>query len=222
MKVVIFGASGGVGKHVVEQALRSGLLARAVYRTASTGSLVPAQPNLEVKYLENFFDSQALAEVIDGVDAVISCLGPRRKNPRNPWSKVTSPLDLMECFSKALIQAMTNTGMPKRLAVVSAAGVGPSAPLMHPVLRFVFGHSNVGLGYRDLARMEEQIEQSSLDWIIVRPVTLTTGPLTSKVKLCSRYGLTNSISRADVAAFLLQRLEAPSNMDSRTPMICTR
>ena len=128
----------------------------------------------------------------------------------------------MECFSRALIEAMTSIGMPKRFVVVSAAGVGTSAPLMHPVLRFVFSHSNVGLAYRDLARMEEEIERSKLDWTIVRPVTLTTGRLKGEVKFCSRFGLSNSISRADVAAFLLRCLEEPATVSSRTPMICGR
>jgi putative NADH-flavin reductase len=219
MKVVVFGASGGVGNHVVQQALEKGYAVRGVYRSSSTPSL---EPNLEVAYVSDFFDRQALAEVIAGADAVISCLGSRRKNPKNPWSKVTSPLDLMERFSRNLIEAMTALAMPKRLAIVSAAGVGTSAPLVHPVLRFVFDHSTLGLEYKDLARMEDQVERSNLDWTIVRPVTLTTGQLTNKVKICSHYGLTDSISRADVASFLLRWLKEPTSSTSRTPMICTK
>jgi uncharacterized protein YbjT (DUF2867 family) len=90
------------------------------------------------------------------------------------------------------------------------------------VLRFVFDHSTVGLEYKDLARMEDQVERSNLDWTIVRPVTLTTGQLTNKVKICSHYGLIDSISRADVASFLLRCLEEPTSSTSRTPMICTK
>jgi hypothetical protein len=120
------------------------------------------------------------------------------------------------------MEAMTALAMPKRLAIVSAAGVGTSAPLVHPVLRFVFDHSTVGLEYKDLARMEDQVERSNLDWTIVRPVTLKTGQLTNKVKICSQYGLTDSISRADVASFLLRCLEETTSSTSRTPMICTK
>jgi hypothetical protein len=56
----------------------------------------------------------------------------------------------------------------------------------------------------------------------VRPVTLTTGRLTNKAKICSRYGLTDSISRADVASFLLRCLEEPTSSTSRTLMISTK
>ena len=219
MKVVVFGASGGVGNHVVQQALEKGYAVRGVYRSFSTPRL---EPNLEAAYVSDFFDRQALAEVIAGADAVISCLGSRRKNPKNPWSRVTSPSDLMERFSRSLIEAMKALTMPKRLTIVSAAGVGTSAPLVHPVLRFVFDHSTLRLEYEDLTRMEDQVERSNLDWTIVRPVTLTTGQLTNKVKTCSYYGLTDSISRADVASFLLRCLEEPSSSTSRTPMICTK
>jgi putative NADH-flavin reductase len=218
MKAVVFGASGGVGYHVVQQALKKDHAVRGVYRSSSIPRL---EPNLEVAYVGDFFDRRALAEIIAGADAVISCLGARRKSPKNPWAKVTSPLDLMERFSRSLIEAMTAPAMPKRLVIVSAAGVGPSAPLVHPVLRFVFNHSTVGLEYKDLAKMEDQIERSKLDWTIVRPVTLTTGQLTNTVKLCGRYGLTDSISRADVASFLLRCLEESTSSTSRTPMIRT-
>ncbi len=216
MKVVVFGASGGVGRQVVQQALEEGYAVRGVYRSSSS---FPSRPNLEIAYVNDIFDRLAIAEIVAGRDAVISCLGARRENSRNPWSKVTSPLNLMERFSKGLIQAMTPLAKPKRVVIVSAAGVGSSAHLVHPVLRFVFKHSTVGLEYKDLARMEDQVERSSLDWTIVRPVTLTTGRLTNKVKICSRYGLTDSISRADVASFMLRCLKEPTTSTLRTQMI---
>lgn len=220
MKLVVFGASGGIGHHVVQQALEKGYEVRGVYRSSSILRLRPN--NLGVAYVRDFFDPLALAEVIAGGDAVISCLGARRHNPQNPWSKVISPLDLMERFSCGLIQAMTALTMPKRLAIISAAGVGSSAPLVHPVLRFVFEHSSVGLEYKDLTRMEDQVERSGLEWTIVRPVTLTNGQLAKKVNVCSRYGLMDSISRADVANFLLRCLEVPTISTSQKLMICTR
>jgi len=218
MRVVVFGASGGVGRHVVQHALEKGDVVRGVYRSSSTPC---SEPNLEVAYLSDFFDTQALAEVIAGSDAVVSCLGLRRENQKNPWSRVISPLNFMERFSMGLVEAMTTLAMPKRLVIVSAAGVGSSAALMHPLLRFVFNHSTVGLEYKDLARMEDEVERSNLDWTIIRPVTLTTGQLTNKVKICNHYGLTDSISRADVASFLVRRLEEPISNTSRTLMICT-
>ena len=218
MRVVVFGASGGVGQHVVQQALEKDYAVRGVYRSSTSAC---PEPNFEVAYVSDFFNHLALSEVIAGTDAVISCVGARRENQKNPWSKVTSPLDLMERFSGSLIQAMTALAMPKRLAIVSAAGVGSSAPLMHPVLRFVFEHSSINLEYKDLARMEEQVGRSNLEWSIIRPVTLTTGRLTNKAIICSRYGLTDSISRADVASFLLRCLEEPTSSTSRALMIST-
>jgi uncharacterized protein YbjT (DUF2867 family) len=70
--------------------------------------------------------------------------------------------------------------------------------------------------------MEDQVERSGLEWTIVRPVTLTNGQLAKKVNVCSRYGLMDSISRADVANFLLRCLEVPTISTSQKLMICTR
>jgi len=172
--------------------------------------------------LSDFSDVASLSRLISGMDAVVSCLGPKRENPQNPWSKPTTPLDFMERFSAALIQAMTADGMPKRLIVISAAGVGSSEPVMHPLLRFVFQHSNVGLSYKDLAAMEANIQRSELDWCIVRPVTLTTGPLTGLERPCDRYKLTSSISRADVAHFILSWIGQPNGTPRQAPMICSK
>ncbi len=150
---------------------------------------------------------------------VVSCVGPRRRIPRNPWSEVISPLDLMEKFSSGLIEAMTEKSI-KRIIVVSAAGVGSSFSAMHPFIRLVFGHSNIGLGYLDLGKMEENLEKSSLDWTAVRPVTLTPGRLTGNERICDRFGLTSLISRSDVAHFLLKCVESPDSIPTRSPMIC--
>ncbi len=221
MKTVIFGASGGVGSHLVRQPL--GIWERVTQSGEWIAALpsLPPRRILKSSMLPTSLIPGSLAKAIDSADAVISCLGARRKIPNNPWSKVTSPSDLMERFSRSLIEAMTAPGVPKRLLIVSAAGVGTSAPLIHPALRFLFDHSSVGIEYKDLAKMEHQVERSNLDWTIVRPVTLTKGKLTNKVKQCSRYGLTDSISRADVAGFLLRCLEESASNTSRTPIICT-
>ena len=62
---------------------------------------------------------------------------------------------------------------------------------------------------RDKVRQEAVIRASSLDWTIVRPGALTNGPRRSRYRQGSQVGhwlRTVRISRADVAAFMLDQL----------------
>lgn len=113
---------------------------------------------------------------------------------------------------------MQNAGV-RQLAVISAGGVCESfAQLTWPVRKLVTT-GNVAIAYRDLAKMEEVVERSELDYLIVRPVTLMSGGLTGRAKRVERYGLFSIIRRADVAAWMLDTLERGTDARRTTAMI---
>ena len=156
----------------------------------------------------------ALARVFAGHDAVISCLGIRRRHPRNPWSRMLSPPDLTSRAATAIVAAMQVSGIDLVLAI-SAAGVGDSRPRMSRWLRWLFDHSQIGVAYRDLELAEHIFAASSFDWTCVRPVTLS--PRRAKpVREVPFFGLTAMIPRESVAIWMLDQL-AGSTL--RTPMI---
>ena len=72
--------------------------------------------------------------------------------------------------------------------------------------------------YAGLERTEDVLRESALDWVAVRPTTLTQGPREDRVVVTARYRAWDRIAREDVAAFLLRQLEAPT-LAHRTPMI---
>jgi uncharacterized protein YbjT (DUF2867 family) len=78
--------------------------------------------------------------------------------------------------------------------------------LTYPILRSAFGEI-----YADLARMEDLLRDSDLDWTAVRPPRLTDKPLTGTYRTAYgqnvRHGL--FISRADVAHYMLRALGEP-------------
>ncbi|WP_395695172.1 NAD(P)H-binding protein [Piscinibacter sp.] len=61
---------------------------------------------------------------------------------------------------------------------------------------------------RDKELQEAVVRESGLDWTIVRPVKMTNGPRTGRVRVGStvRWGLGSMVSRADVAAVVLATL----------------
>jgi uncharacterized protein YbjT (DUF2867 family) len=68
--------------------------------------------------------------------------------------------------------------------------------------------------YADLARMEEALRDSTVDWTAVRPPRLTDKPMTGTYRTAYgrnvRRGLT--IARADVAHLMLSLLDRPESI----------
>ena len=60
--------------------------------------------------------------------------------------------------------------------------------------------------YADLARMEDVLRESSVDWTIVRPPRLTDGPVTRHYRIAFDQNVRRGlfVSRADVAHFMLR------------------
>src|SRR5687768_12801348 len=103
MKVAIFGASGGVGRLLLDGALRRGNEVRAVYREAVTQA---RSAHLEIVSGSDISEPDLIRRAIDGCDVVFSSVGLRRLNPANPWSPLVSPPDLTSRFAGALLRVV--------------------------------------------------------------------------------------------------------------------
>ncbi len=211
MNLLVLGASGGCGIEVVSQAVTRGHNVTAVVRE-TTFFEAPE----EVKVIRgSVLSEQLLEEVIDGKDAVISCLGLNRKNKLNPWSEIISPKNLTSEAVGLLINLMKQD---KSLAVISAAGVAESFARTNPLLKFLIRRSSLGPAYSDLEKMEKALKGSSLNWYAIRPVTLTDFKI-KEVKTADSYSLFSMISRPSVAKYLLDIIEGVEQPDTRTPII---
>lgn len=215
MKLTILGASGGVGRELVTQAVERGHAVRAVVRRPTA---FPA--GVETSVVEDVTDVKQIAPLIADAQVVLSALGLRRRHASNPWSRIVSPIDLTSRFAAALVEAIREKGISPRVIVVSAAGVGESRPRMSGLLRWMFDHSNVGVAYADLDRMENVLRESPLDWIAARPVTLNHRQRSGKVREVEYYGATAQVSRADVAWWMLEQAQK-NRIATRTPMIAS-
>jgi hypothetical protein len=153
-------------------------------------------------------------DVVPEHDVVMSGLGMRY---RHPWASRQSPDDFVSRATAHIVAAMQTAGM-SRISVISASGVGDSRPELNYVMRFLLATSNVGVAYADLERAEEILRASGLEWQAVRPTTLTHRPATGRVRMTTRYPVTATTPRADVAAFMLAELEKP-RFSTTTPQI---
>lgn len=210
MKILVLGASGGVGKWLVRLACEDGHAVTALTRRADG-----IDPRAKIA-VEDVLRPGVLDELVQGQDAVVSALGLKRVSPANPWSRLISPPDFASRTATLLVRAMQQHGV-KRVVAVSAAGVGESAPTMNFLMKFMVATSKVGVAYRDLAVMERIYAASGLDWCCPRPTRLTKGPVTQKVRQTDRFTMTGAISRGDVAWWMLQQAGRP--IAERAPMI---
>ncbi|MGY0062138.1 NAD(P)-dependent oxidoreductase [Streptomyces sp. LZ34] len=208
MKLTVFGATGRIGRQVVQQALDSGHEVTAVVRDPARLP-VPAHPRLQVVTVPSLTHHEPLLPAVTGRDAVISAVGPTS----NAQAKTTH---IAGTALRAITAAMDRTGV-RRLSAVSAAPVGPVAegegPLtravVFPLLRRVLRDT-----YADLAAMEEAISASGTEWTVVRPPKLTDKPRTGAYRRVVGGNVPGgmTISRADVADALLTCLDDPATV----------
>jgi putative NADH-flavin reductase len=208
MKITVFGATGGVGGHVVRQALDAGHQVAAVVRDAAGFDL--EHPSLTVLTVPDLASWTAL----DPCDAVLSGIGPRGRKDGPVASTAT----------RGILRAMAAADV-RRIVVVSAAPVGPPPsdetflnrrvllPFIGTVLREV---------YADLTAMEEELRSSGVEWTAVRPPKLTDKPVTGEYRQVigssPRGGY--SISRADTAHAMLAALADPATIRQPVGVAC--
>jgi uncharacterized protein YbjT (DUF2867 family) len=223
MKITVFGASGGIGSHVVDLALERGHQVRAVYRAAPQP---PPAGQAEILVSPDIFDPGFAGQAIRGADVIVTALGPDFAERHNPRTTMISPPDLHQRLARTLIAAMKDPGAPIRLISVSTGSMGPGDAAMGagPRLLFRFFRTvvtpNLGRVGRDLQAMENELAASGLDWYALRPVKLTDGPLTGHVQAGARFAM-KTISRADVAWYILGLAEDPRPGQQHTPFITT-
>ncbi len=211
MKVVIFGASKGIGLETVRRALEAGYQVRAFARTATT--IPDEHPNLE-KMDGDARDPQAVCAAIGPDDVVIQALGISL-SPRN----VISPVTLFSDATRVLVDAMNEVGA-RRLICVTGFGAGDSAG-RGGFLYQAFGRQGLlKRAYDDKDIQEWIIRRSGLDWTIARPGILTDGPHTGRYQVLTdaREWRLGKISRANVADFLVQQIGSDAHI-CETPVL---
>ncbi|RIV21578.1 NAD-dependent epimerase/dehydratase family protein [Fibrisoma montanum] len=197
MRVFLFGATGPTGQlllqKLVEKKYDVTVLARrpeAVQPTRASVTVVPG----DVMRPETF--SKHLA----GADIVISALGT---------GKSLAKTTLFSDGGRMILETMRQTGVQKLIAITSG-GVQDDDPtiLKSWFYRFI-GRWLLRNLYDDMRRFEQQLDSTTdINWVCVRPTTLTNGPATGRYRVSVPYSPEggSQISRADVADFIIQQI----------------
>jgi len=200
MRVVVFGASGGIGRQLVEQGVAAGHDVVAVKRASSAVTFAD-RPNLEVVEADVMQPAE-VEPIVRGADAVLSAVGPRDGS---------TPTTVCRDSAASILTAMDASGV-KRFEAVSGSGpysdgCGVVMRAVKPLARRFLRHT-----FDDMVAMDDELAHSDVEWTSVRPPRLTDKPGTGHYRVSRdrdfRFGVT--VARADVAHFMLAIIDDPA------------
>lgn len=200
--VLVIGASSGIGSLVVRQALAAGYRVRGMARSGSKRRV----RNDRYEYVRGDARNDSdLARALEDVTVVVQTLGVP-----SSIKMLTEPVTLFSQSTRALLRQMKRAEVP-RLISVTGFGAGTSRANISCWQRIPF-EIVLGNAYADKSVQERLIQDSGLDWLIVRPGILTWGERTGRYRVLIepqkwRNGV---ISRADVADFIVSQISVGS------------
>jgi uncharacterized protein YbjT (DUF2867 family) len=210
-KLLVIGASRGIGLETVKAALRAGHSVRALARSGANTAI--QNTGLE-KVSGDALDRDAVRKALEDVDVVIQTLGVDFS-----LQAIFERTNLFSQSTRILVDAMQAAGV-QRLIAVTGLGAGDSrwhGGFLYDAVAFPLLLKRV---YDDKDVQEWIIRSSGLEWTIVRPGLLTDRPATGQYRVLTkpkdwRFGV---INRADVADFLVRQIDDRALIGS-TPLL---
>jgi putative NADH-flavin reductase len=195
MKLLVIGASRGIGFNVLQQALQAGHEVTAVVRDPKR---LPIRHERLKVVKGDILEKNVIEGAVNGQDAVCVTIGikPTRK-----------PVSVFSEGTKNVVEAMKKTSC-KRLICVTGIGAGDSRNHGGFFYDKIIYRLLLKRIYEDKDRQETIVRESGLDWVIVRPGFLTNGIHTGKYRILTELDgvKAGKISRADVADFILREV----------------
>jgi putative NADH-flavin reductase len=200
-RLLVLGATGGTGQHVVAEALRRGFVVTALVRDPARLSIESDQ--LHVQRGSVTGDEAPLASAMRGQDAVISALGVGKSFKSGGVIGQAIP---------RIIRSMQAAGV-RRLVFTSAFGVGETRRDV-PLIPRLFMRTLLRDVYRDKEAGDAELRGSLLDWTIVYPAGLVDRPAGGQYRVGERLALRGfpTIARSDLANFLLDQVDDTTYM----------
>jgi len=197
-RILVVGATGGTGRQLVEQGLARGYAVTALARNPA--ALQIDHPQLTV-IQGDVLDYGSVETAMLGQQAVVCALGHKR---------FFYPTRILSAGTSNILRAMEAQQVP-RLICETSLGIGDSAGRMGLYYTLFTIPVILPFYFWDKTRQERVIAASSVDWVIIRPGALKNAAKRDGLRHGRGVGnflSTVSISRADVADFMLEQLES--------------
>jgi len=195
MRLLVFGATGRVGRSVVELALAAGHDVTAFVRTPA--KLNRSHERIHIEQGDALDAAAVRAAMNTRFDAVIGALG----------ADPAKPSTVVQDSTRVIAEAMRATGQTRYLGV-GALGLLPANWLGRMFVRLI-GVTPLRHGLRDHTAALEILRGSGLTWTLAAPPLITDAAPRGHYKVVAEFrGGLSSIAALDLADFLLRELEA--------------
>lgn len=206
MRLLVFGASGATGRHLVRLALSQGHGVTAFVRDPAR---LPAMDERLDRVVGDVMQPASVEAAFDHHDAVLCALGTMPEAGADR-SRRQPAVPVCSVGTRHILDAMAKHAC-RRIVVESSISVGESRHTGRLGAARVV-RALLGKVMEDKELQESAVRASSADWTIVRPAKLTDGPARGRFQAGEdlRWNLFSRIPRADVAAFMLAALVDPA------------
>ncbi len=195
MRLLVVGGTGGLGRLAVAEAVSRGHEVSALVRDPAGADL----PELVVMVRGDVLDPVSLAPAVEGQEAVVCALGTPR--PRQASS-------LLEDGTRNLVAAMKRASVP-RLVCVTLLGTADSKHNASFLYRHVILRALAPM-VPDKENQERVVQDSGLDWVLIRPPRFTGGQgRPSRILRAGDKGRAGHVSRQQLARVLIDAAERP-------------
>ena len=201
MKIMVFGASGTIGRDVVDELVSRGHEVTAVTRTAPGAGRAPSRVR---EHVGDVTDAEAVAALSAGQDAIVSAVGPRMIAGEDP--------EVVRAAARALVAGARSAGVG-RLVVVGGAGGLEVADGVRLIDSPQFPDVGRPIAQAHIDALETYRSATDLDWTVLAPPALIeAGPREGPYRVGGGRLLTDEtgtsrISTGDYAVALVDELE---------------
>ena len=177
MKILLLGATGGLGKEILLYAIKNKINVNCLVRD-------PKKINNKSPYIEIFKGDATsykdLVYALEDSSIVISTLNVCRRNII-PWSKITNSKTTISDFTNNILK-ISKEKQINRFISISAWGANETKKDIPFWFKYLIKFSNLKYPYKDHEKHEEIIKNSNLNWTILRPVAFINTKKLMKIK----------------------------------------
>jgi putative NADH-flavin reductase len=211
MKIAVLGSTGFVGKMLIHKAVAAGYEVKTLVRNPD--KLNDISDNIEIT-VGSVFDPSAIETTIVGTEAVLSTIGPPRRNPGNP--------ELYEKVMKDIVRIMDKHGIKRYIHIGGAAHQGGENETWNFDRKFLrlfltlFGKNILIAKHLEW----EVLKSSDLDWTLIRPPRIANETASGNIFVDEKNLKSLKVSVEDLTDFILQQISS-NEWIRKAPLIST-